>query len=109
MIKQCAICGKDFETRYACRKYCSDACYRKKDRRRSREYRSPRIKNKVEQAADKPVKTLDDWAREARECNLDYGTYRALIDAGKTLEEIKAIYGNRTLATHSHCQRHKTD
>lgn len=39
----------------------------------------------------KPVKKLEDWEREARECGVDYGTYRGLVTVfGKTKEEIKA-------------------
>ena len=37
------------------------------------------------------TKSLDDWIREAAECNLDYGNYRAQIELfGKTFEELKA-------------------
>ncbi|MBR3499709.1 MAG: hypothetical protein IKO05_12115 [Selenomonadaceae bacterium] len=40
--------------------------------------------------------------REARECNLDYGNYRALIAAGKTYEELKATADTRTAVKHAH-------
>ncbi len=107
MIKKCPVCGKDFETPYITRKYCSDECYRKKDRQRSRDYQSPYMKKKVDQSVGNPVKTLDDWIREAADCNLDYGTYRALRSAGKSFEEIKTRFGGRSLCTHSHCHSFK--
>ena len=69
-------------------------------------YEKASVKKKVDEAQGKPVKTLDDWAREADECNLDYGTYRALIAAGKTFEQLKAC--RRSPQTHSHCRIHKT-
>lgn len=43
-----------------------------------------RVKNEI---VDKP---MDEWIREARECDLDYGTYRTLIEQGKTFEQVKA-------------------
>ncbi|MBR1806274.1 MAG: hypothetical protein IJ774_07815 [Selenomonadaceae bacterium] len=55
-------------------------------------------------ASNKPVKTFADWAREADECNFDYGTYRALIAAGRTFEQLKAE--RRSPQTHSHCRRY---
>ena len=55
---------------------------------------------KMDKATGKPVKTLDDWAREAAQCNLDYGTYRALIAAGRTFEQLKAE--RRSPQFHSH-------
>lgn len=43
-----------------------------------------RIKNEI---VGKP---MDEWIREASECGLDYGTYRTLIEQGKTFEQVKA-------------------
>lgn len=42
-----------------------------------------RIKNEI---VGKP---MDEWIREASECGLDYGTYRTLIEQGKTLSKSK--------------------
>lgn len=56
------------------------------------------------QLRERVGKTLEDWVREARECNLDYGNYRALIAAGKTFEELKATAGTRTAGEHAHKQ-----
>lgn len=61
---------------------------------------------KVDKSQGKPVKTLDDWVREAADCNLDYGTYRALIAAGNTFDQLKAV--NRHPQTHSHCRHVQT-
>ena len=68
-------------------------------------YDKAAVKKKVDEAQGKPVKTLEDWAREADECNLDYGTYRALIAAGRTFEQLKAQADRRNPQTHSHCRR----
>lgn len=34
-------------------------------------------------------KSLDQWVKEADECGMDYGNYRALIGMGRTYEELK--------------------
>ena len=70
-------------------------------------YDKAAVKKKVDEAQGKPVKTISDWAREADECNLDYGTYRALIAQGKTFEQLKAE--RRSPQPHSHCRRHIYD
>ena len=48
-----------------------------------------------------PQKSLSDWCREANECNLDYGTYRALIAQGKTFDELKSLADNRGYHAHA--------
>ena len=61
---------------------------------RQEEQRQAKLRQKnlkVDKATGKPIKTLDDWCREAAECGLDYGTYRTLVEAqGKTFAELKA-------------------
>lgn len=70
-------------------------------------YNKAAVQKKVDEATGKPTKTLSDWAREAAECGLDYGNYRALIERqGKTFEELKAQ--NHRPQCHSHCRIHKT-
>lgn len=49
-----------------------------------------------------PQKSLAEWCREAAECGLDYGNYRALINMGKTFEELKAQAESRGNYAHSH-------
>ena len=74
---KCPNCNKEFFQkdfyRLTFKKFCSLKC--------ENEYN----------ARDNPSKpkTLDDWSREANDCKLDYGTYRALIGMGKTFEELK--------------------
>lgn len=102
----CQECGKKF-TGFAKRKYCSEKCRRQNQReleniRRRNNRRREIAQRKFDKTAGKPVKTLDDWALEARECNLDYGTYRALIASGKTFEQLKAE--QRSPQFHSHCR-----
>lgn len=84
-FKTCLQCGKKFLAQSA--KYCSQQC-RNKAAKKAKEQR-------------KCSKTLDDWLREAAECNLDYGTYRALRQAGKTYDELKATAGERRLQVHN--------
>lgn len=65
-------------------------------------YERAEMKRKVDEAEGKPVKALSAWCKEADECNLDYGTYRTLVELhGKTFEELKAQAETRCLPTHS--------
>lgn len=105
MIRICERCGNPFDEKHVA-KYCPDCrplAYREQNRKYSCRFD---VQKKVDEAQGKPVKTLDDWAREARQCNLDYGTYRALIATGRTFEQLKAE--RRNPQTHSHCRIHKT-
>lgn len=99
---KCAHCGKVFSPRNSCQKYCSEECrdqaysqLQKVERQKPKKPQKP----KLEVA---PKKTLADWCREANECNLDYGNYRALIESGKTFGELKANADSRQLPAHSH-------
>lgn len=47
-------------------------------------------------------KSLDDWCREASLCNLDYGTYRALIQAGKSFDDLHKLADRRNPQIHAH-------
>lgn len=71
-----------------CKRIKHEEFLRQEDRRQAK----LRQKNlKVDKATGKPIKTLDDWCREAAECGLDYGTYRTLVELhGKTFAELKA-------------------
>lgn len=87
--KYCVVCGKKFTLtnyRYSAKRTCSAACRAKrksvyaKDRYIKELLKTPRHK------------TLWDYAREADECGLSYGKYRAALNMGKTYEELKAAY-----------------
>ena len=129
---KCAYCGKIFETKTTAKKYCSDKCREASYEQRRREkppikkrceecgkefeprlsiqrYCSPQcaeIYNKPKSTAKSPpkpkCKTLSDWCREAAECNLDYGNYRALIESGKSFDELKARADSQGVSGHSH-------
>jgi len=93
----CAVCKRYFKRVKGTNElFCSTKC-------RSKEPHINHAQNKAQALTDKavkrPTKTLDDWAREAFACGIDYGTYRALIDRGKTYEQLKAQYESRMLAT----------
>ena len=93
--KQCSNCGKKFITRRSDQLYCSAECadcYTSK--------KPPLLKPKRQ--AKPSGKTIDDWCREAAECNLDYGNYRALIAQGKSFDELKAQAPFRQTPAHSH-------
>jgi len=45
MIKQCTICGKEFETKYSLKVTCSDSCHKTKSKRRDKKWRDANIKN----------------------------------------------------------------
>lgn len=91
----CPICGEYFQPdkKHPYQRYCSRSCSDKARRICERKCKAAKLKS---------GKTLEDWQREANECNLDYGTYRGLIALGKTHEEIKAQYADRPTPTHAH-------
>lgn len=93
--RTCKLCGKNF-IGHLNQKRCPDCLAAERQR----------IQQKLQarydaQRSKRTGKTLDDWAREASDCNLDYGTYRALIAAGRTFEQLKA--DRRSPQLHSHC------
>lgn len=90
--KRCEECGREFETRNATQRYCSQQC--------AEIYNKPKSPPKLHPKTQ--GKTLSDWCREAADCNLDYGNYRALIESGKTFEELKARANSRQAQCHSH-------
>ena len=88
---KCVVCGKPFHAARAYQKYCSNECNREVQKKLARERLARQKAAELEaRATNQHVKTLDDWIREAAACNLDYGTYRALIAQGKTFAELKA-------------------
>ena len=93
----CKTCGKKFTDVYKA-KYCSKKC-------RNEAIKKEQAKHAMAKATGEKIKTLADWTREARECNLDYGTYRALIASGKTFEELKATADNRLMPMHTHASK----
>ncbi|MBR2519703.1 MAG: hypothetical protein IKE46_07965 [Selenomonadaceae bacterium] len=95
MISTCKLCSCRFET-YKSKEACP-VCRDK--RRREQTY----AQKKVDESIGKPTKTLDDWCREAAECNLDYGTYRTLVEIqGKTFDKLKAQSPFRHTSAHAH-------
>ena len=137
--RKCLTCGKEFTPARNCQKYCSPVCRKKThwgviEREQqctcqrcgkkftsvwkkklceacaTKKYVEKKITQvKVDAATGKPVKTLSDWSREAAECNLDYGKYRALIESGKTYEELKAQADSRSTPNHAHGRIRKAD
>lgn len=90
---KCLFCGAYFSTVTRKKDFCSLKC--------AQAYQE-------ELEAKRLSKTLADWCREADECNLDYGNYRALIGAGKTFEELKANADKRGIRYYSHGKIHST-
>lgn len=89
ITKRCAFCGKEYSAAKDSGKYCSSECRRNGRNETVRKNKAPPPHNK----------SLDEWAREAFACGLDYGNYRALIDRGKTYEQLKVQYESRMLTT----------
>ncbi len=93
--RKCEMCGAEFIPSRGGQLMCAK-CIR--EERQKKEL----VTKAVEQAENKPVKKPEDWEREARECGIDYGTYRGLVTVfGKTKEEIKALHGGSETA-HAH-------
>lgn len=89
---KCRRCGKEY-WRTGTQIYCPDC-------RKLLNY--SKYKKLHPKPKPKPAKPLDAWIKEARECNLDYGTYRTLIQIGKTFEELKSTASLRPLPLISH-------
>lgn len=92
-VKKCEVCGKEFKPVNGSQKCCSPECSIGERRRKTN-------------AKPAPPKSLAEWCKEARECNLDYGNYRALITSGKTFEELRAQADNRCVQIHAHGRVH---
>lgn len=101
-VKKCETCGKEFKPASGTQKCCSTECSKGKERENRK---SPAVL--VKKKTPTPGKPFAEWCREAAECNLDYGTYRALITSGKTFEELKALAGSRGVQIHAHGRVHK--
>ena len=78
--KRCRFCGRSFQAKSHTRIYCSEECRKKQHAARYWYVEQPRTDGKK----------FAQLAREAADCNLDYGTYRALIEQGRTYSQIKA-------------------
>lgn len=95
----CENCGGEFKPIRHNQKFCSRKC---RERfhfdpstftpQNTNPEEIPTCKQKIKAL---PKKTLAEWLSEAAACNLDYGTYRALISAGKTFDELKATADTR--------------
>ena len=102
-VKICPTCGKTFETFRTDKKYCSETCHGKTISKKIEIERQQAPQQATKEV--KPKKKMADWEREARDCNLDYGTYRGLIAAGKTFDELKALYAEHVPPTHARASR----
>ena len=114
MIKKCIRCGCKFQTRKpkpfcpVCRDKELQEVRRELDRLKHKR-RQILQQQRVDASIGKPTKTLAEWLREAAECNLDYGTYRTLVEIqGKTLDELKAQHRHTSAHAHGH-HRSKSD
>lgn len=96
---ECKFCGRELkpDAKHPNQKYCSEKC------------RNRFVKGLFHLRPGYVDKSLADWVREAAECNLDYGTYRALRNAGKTFEELKATAANRQMPAHAHGRGRRYD
>lgn len=92
LLNTCVYCGVLFNPKYSNTRFCSKKCYDKWRRRG---------KKSIPDESSEPKKPLSDWIREAKECNLDYGTYRALINAGKSFDELKSQANSRSPRVHN--------
>lgn len=93
---RCEECGKEFTTRNSTQRFCSAQCSGNYHRPKSTAKLQPKLSSKARS------KSLDDWCKEAAECNLDYGNYRALIESGKTFDELKTRADSQGVSGHSH-------
>ena len=97
----CEVCGEEFDG-FPLSKYCAPCRLKVRHEQSKIDSQRRRKKKAAQKKVIIPEKPLKAWIREARECNLDYGTYRALITAGRTFEQLKAE--QRSPQFHSHCR-----
>ena len=116
--KTCPVCGKFFYTRSPIKIYCSSSCkdkvsgrnlradpvryaaykekqkeyYKKHYRKTNEKYlAAKRTADLIQREKEKPR----DWLKEAEQCGMSYGKYRAAVEVfGKTFEELKQAYEN---------------
>ena len=108
-IKTCEVCGKPLGDVYRQKRYCPE-CKRlvvndqNNVAKKLRKHKARILSDiNAHKATGQPVKLLAEWCREAAECNLDYGTYRTLVEIkGETFEELKAQNQNRSAPCHAH-------
>ena len=108
--KACEQCYKEFEAKDNREKYCSNSCRKKAAVEYVKQCQARQnAKRLTGKLTARKTKTLADWCREANECNLDYGNYRALIEhGGKTFEELRAQAASRCVQIHAHGRVHST-
>ena len=87
--KSCLNCGREYLTDDAGDSFCSTRC--------SLEYHGQVERKHSKNRSDRQ---LSEIVREARECNLDYGAYRAYLNMGKTFEELKELAPLRNPQVH---------
>ena len=95
---KCVRCGNEIKPFSSKSRYCSSECARKANIAKTKALQAKKrgeqaTKQAVAVFTRKPVegKSFADWCREANECGMDYGNYRAQIEVfGKTFEELKA-------------------
>lgn len=83
-LRECVICGVKFSPKNPTTRYCSDCA--------KAIHRPTPAKSKSTKPKSTREKTLTEWLREAAECHMDYGLYRALVEkTGRTFEQCKAM------------------
>ena len=96
--KTCVRCGCEFTATVPTKQYCSKECLLLARQARNAEQRR-RLQQPKKPAR---VSEINEIARQAAECNLDYGTYRGFLNMGKTYEELKALAPLRNPPVHQH-------
>lgn len=98
--RTCAHCGDIFLPTTHQQIYCSKKCCILAQNKRNREERASAKKElndlkKETFVENKKTTSFEQISREADECGLSYGKYRAQLMLGKTYEELKAAYESR--------------
>lgn len=101
---QCRNCGDMFMPTKKQNKLCPTCSDTLKRREKTKKQITEKAQQITDHAVGKPnERTFADWTREAADCNMDYGNYRAQIEVfGKTYEELKAQAHLRVKPCHSH-------
>ncbi len=81
--KVCAMCGKEFDTKYPHQKYCSKGCEREQERRTAKAYREKQGKGEHRAGSDSEwYAEVNKILRKAKKYGMSYGKYVAAKEAG---------------------------
>ncbi len=95
-FRKCVQCGMYFLPRNLTQKYCSSVCATLAHQAKLRLEKERAMKAPKEKTEEPKEDNVETWAREAADCGLSYGQYKAQrFTFGKSYEELKDAFEKR--------------